>query len=267
MTKEQLAREIAKGIIETGVEGGYDSISCSTAGDYPSIGVSQWEGGRADAILQAIGGAATAFIGMAYSDIEEQWRLEELQEILASEKGQQVQLDTLTEDCLAYVEALWEVPDLDDSRCTIYAGMWCPTSTIVVCKFLKNRAGRVNLRSLEEVRDVFRDEYAIAASVPINCYEGYANRAENTFQYVAAIDLTTPYGEVPLGGVTAKPQTRRYRKKPVVVEAYQTDVEMDIDTLEGVMHACVGDYIITGVCGEQYPCKPDIFEQTYELAE
>lgn len=59
----------------------------------------------------------------------------------------------------------------------------------------------------------------------------------------------------------------KYRKKPVVVEAYQTDKELDIETLEGTMHASVWDYIITGVRGEQYPCKPDIFEQTYEPAD
>ena len=58
--------------------------------------------------------------------------------------------------------------------------------------------------------------------------------------------------------------TRKYRKKPVVIEAYQTDKEMIIHTLEGDMKASVGDYIITGVNGEQYPCKPDIFEKTYE---
>ena len=56
----------------------------------------------------------------------------------------------------------------------------------------------------------------------------------------------------------------KFRKKPVVVEAYQTDKEMDIETLEGTMHANVGDWIITGVNGEKYPCKPDIFEKTYE---
>lgn len=56
----------------------------------------------------------------------------------------------------------------------------------------------------------------------------------------------------------------KYRKKPVVVEAYQTDKEVVIHTLEGDMTASVGDYIITGVNGEQYPCKPDIFEKTYE---
>lgn len=56
----------------------------------------------------------------------------------------------------------------------------------------------------------------------------------------------------------------KYVKKPVVIEAYQTDKEMIIHTLEGDMKASVGDYIITGVHGEQYPCKPDIFEETYE---
>ena len=59
----------------------------------------------------------------------------------------------------------------------------------------------------------------------------------------------------------------KYRKKPVVIEAYQTDKELDIKTLEGTMHASIGDYIITGVEGEQYPCKPDIFKKTYETVD
>lgn len=83
----------------------------------------------------------------------------------------------------------------------------------------------------------------------------------------------------------------KYRKKPVVIEAVQfTDdtaetmisiqefMDKDlrvsyndrdnpkiiIETLEGTMHASVGDYIIKGVQGEFYPCKPDIFKETYE---
>lgn len=59
----------------------------------------------------------------------------------------------------------------------------------------------------------------------------------------------------------------KYRKKPVVVEAYVTEDPIDIETLEGTMHANPGDYIITGVNGEQYPCKPDIFSKTYEPAD
>lgn len=87
----------------------------------------------------------------------------------------------------------------------------------------------------------------------------------------------------------------KYRKRPVVIEAVkynglnlveiqkfigeslETDfydngvtapiLSLIIPTLEGDMKAKPGDYIIKGVNGEFYPCKPDIFEKTYELAE
>lgn len=56
------------------------------------------------------------------------------------------------------------------------------------------------------------------------------------------------------------------------VEAFQSGViyfkdqgEMYIKTLEGDHHVSVGDYIIRGVNGELYPCKPEIFEKTYEI--
>lgn len=81
----------------------------------------------------------------------------------------------------------------------------------------------------------------------------------------------------------------RYRKKPVEVDAWvwdgtfeavseiakaglridplippTEDHKLPIQTLEGTMTASLGDYIIRGVQGEFYPCKPDIFEATYE---
>ena len=80
----------------------------------------------------------------------------------------------------------------------------------------------------------------------------------------------------------------KFRKKPVVIEAMQfTEESKDrvfhwvrgnryadfdtrgrpvlvIETLEGDMRASVGDWVIRGVNGEFYPCKPDIFEKTYE---
>jgi hypothetical protein len=84
----------------------------------------------------------------------------------------------------------------------------------------------------------------------------------------------------------------KYRKLPVVIEAFKwtgdqdqvedpewiieaireekvsfSGYEMFIDTLEGKMAAFVGDYVIKGIKGEIYPCKPDIFEATYELVE
>lgn len=78
----------------------------------------------------------------------------------------------------------------------------------------------------------------------------------------------------------------KYRKKPVVVEATQWFKNGDhpmviaywvhdpdcksrgwIDTLEGGHIVTPGDWIITGVKNEHYPCKPDIFEMTYEAGE
>jgi hypothetical protein len=58
-------------------------------------------------------------------------------------------------------------------------------------------------------------------------------------------------------------ESKRYRKKPVVITAYvAAEVEL-IETLEGTLRADVGDYVITGLRGERYPCKPDIFLMTY----
>lgn len=58
--------------------------------------------------------------------------------------------------------------------------------------------------------------------------------------------------------------SKKFIKRPIVIEAYQTDKEIIISTLEGDMRADAGDWIITGIRGEQYPCKPDVFERTYE---
>ncbi|WP_205758306.1 hypothetical protein [Macrococcoides bohemicum] len=57
------------------------------------------------------------------------------------------------------------------------------------------------------------------------------------------------------------------RKKPVKVKAFQTDKTMKINTLEGVMTASKGDWIVTGIHGERYPVKPDIFDKTYEVID
>ena len=59
----------------------------------------------------------------------------------------------------------------------------------------------------------------------------------------------------------------KYRKKPIEIDAFQTEQDMIIKTLEGDMKAQKGDWITTGVNGEQYPCKPDIFDKTYERVD
>ena len=82
----------------------------------------------------------------------------------------------------------------------------------------------------------------------------------------------------------------KYKKKPIVIEAFQWTNQsssewpqwfkdactkenaildlhcgLRINTLEGYMHVSHNDYIIKGVKGELYPCKPDIFEMSYEV--
>ena len=56
----------------------------------------------------------------------------------------------------------------------------------------------------------------------------------------------------------------KFRKKPVVIEATRITRVMTVTTLEGVMTGNTGDWLITGVKGEQYFCKDNIFRMTYE---
>lgn len=55
----------------------------------------------------------------------------------------------------------------------------------------------------------------------------------------------------------------KFRKKPVVIDAVRLTRPVTIETLEGNMRGEPGDWLITGVAGEQYACKHDVFMQTY----
>lgn len=55
----------------------------------------------------------------------------------------------------------------------------------------------------------------------------------------------------------------KFLKVPVEIRAFRTDKELYIETLEGTMKANKGDWVIRGIKGELYPCKPDIFEEIY----
>lgn len=191
MDDKQLAIEIAKGLVATGVEGGYDAVTCSTAGDYPSMGCSQWEGldgGRGDILLGYIDGGAH-FAGRSYSDIRDSGELDALKDLLDSTQGQTAQNMILADDCLQkYLPALTDA-GLTDTKCIVYAGIWCPTSHYVVGKFISRRADRgYDINSLETLRDLFRDQYAAAADCE-NYAEGYANRANNTYDYVSGLAI------------------------------------------------------------------------------
>jgi len=57
---------------------------------------------------------------------------------------------------------------------------------------------------------------------------------------------------------------KKYRQKPIIIEAEQQKNEFTVHTIEGMMNGKPGDYLITGITGEKYPCKKEIFEETYE---
>lgn len=186
MRDESLARLAARGIAETGIEGDFGSVARSTAGDWPSLGISQWEEIRADALLWAIPGGRD-YMGMSYSGIVQAGKRETLSALLSSEEGRRVQLSRLAGDCEGYLDALAQIPMLSE-KTRVYAAMWCPTSLYTVIAFLKNRAHRADLADLAAVHQLFCDEYARAADVE-SYAEGYRNRAEKTYAYVLSLNL------------------------------------------------------------------------------
>lgn len=177
-----LATATAKALGDTGVEGDYASVSCSTKGDRPAIGVSQWEYGRADNLLEMIGGEAVKFVGKTYSEICGDNELGELIEILSSEKGVQAQLELLALDTYRYVELLR--PLFENSDCLVYAATWCPTSEGSVYTVVKNRISwGYDVNDLFTMYQIFRDEYAYAVGCD-DYADGYANRAEIMYEYL-----------------------------------------------------------------------------------
>lgn len=76
--------------------------------------------------------------------------------------------------------------------------------------------------------------------------------SESNFDAICDFMGTTPF---------LVPNKRREETQDWSLPGYEA---IEIPTLEGTMRADIGDYIIKGVKGEFYPCKPDIFEQTYD---
>lgn len=112
-----------------------------------------------------------------------------------------------------------------------------------------------------------------------------AQKLANETGRTVRIDIASRFG----GGsrrvvafIDPEPTIRRFRKKPVIIEAYQyltyglpapgVCVEgcipgPHVHTREGALNVRRGDWIIRGVKGEYYPCAPDVFELTYEPVE
>lgn len=182
MQEKQLAAGIVEGIIQTGIEGTWGDVARSTKGDYPSLGISQWEGVRADGLLLHIPGGSP-YAGRTYSELKQTGALKPLSCILSSTAGQRAQRRELTDDARVYVKSLLRVPHFQKPECIIYAGMWCPTSTKIVRLFLTNRCLDYDINNLTCLHNLFKTQYAKAAGVT-RYQKGYENRAEKTKTFV-----------------------------------------------------------------------------------
>ena len=151
-----------------------------------------------------------------------------------------------------------------------------------------------------ELRKIITDIDTVYDNCDVTCYEsngnlGYASIATTAYLGKTYVNQGYPIRrtfqiqvELPdkMKNININNMIKKYRKKPVTIGAIQwlgTNLsEIDdfvgesiankgttlvIHTLEGDMEASIGDYIIKGVKGEFYPCKPDIFAKTYEEVE
>ncbi len=124
----------------------------------------------------------------------------------------------------------------------------------------------------------------------IFCCRGFINETPRSRNNLRSLNIGSLCGPAPFlpNNLCDDGVNMRFRKKPVVIEAINFDHSVgigekiinwahpkiirltskgfEIPTLEGTMLAERGDWIIKGVKGEFYPCKPDIFEMTYEPA-
>lgn len=148
--------------------------------------------------------------------------------------------------------------------------------------YLSKFAGEVIAGHLDEIKKLYVDGVKITILI--------RNPGMNDADMVISNDTTEEaIAALRWLAKTAKKETMKVRKISVIVEAeifdgtidslrriwemapeYKTRISggndyLHIDTLEGKMTAQKGDWIIKGVAGECYPCKPDIFVQTYEL--
>ena len=194
---EKAAIEIAKGLVVTGVEGPYDTLVISTAGDYPSIGCSCWEGARADAIFKELG--LSDYAGRSFSSLSDADK-SKIKLALGSDKGQQVQWAILSKDTAGYVDEILKTVTVENIRCLIYLGIWCPTSTYCVVRHAAKFSSCLD--DLDKLNSAFIDaptSYALTTSgLGSSFEEGYRNRGNRTLAYCKGLK------EEDIGRVDAK---------------------------------------------------------------
>lgn len=177
----------------------------------------------------------------------------------------------------------------------------CVKDILDWCNSLPLPEGKEKLQESDlKINSVRKSEEGISGSYLISVFE---KEISIEYNYVFSINTLfrkimkeLSFSEVEIDVENKHQRFGTYRKKPIEIEAFQYDGdlmdrnrfyyipnwaieayearimyydsgELYIKTLEGNHHVSVGDYVIKGVKGELYPCKPDIFEQTYEFVK
>ena len=194
---DRVTKFIVIGLAAGGYEGGFNNCCVSSAGDYPSFGIGGWEGlgSEGDQFLERMAAkdsslsSLTSYTNKSYSELESSGAKSTIQSLLESDAGQKAQLSILAED---FPGRYWGVmqeyfPDFFslEPRSQIYIGMWMNTGPACCAPFIAKRPHD----DFETVYKVFKEEYGPAA-VSSEYWDGYANRADGTYEYVKGLDLT-----------------------------------------------------------------------------
>lgn len=161
---------------------------------------------------------------------------------------------------------------------------------------IRNKDGSVFIPEVKSINEQILDNAKLIATLQ----QDIVAYPEHTFALKEALNSSVDHKNRLIEILREQEQSKhvvKYRKKPVIIETMQYTVNnakaiiewigkcveennsldnkcdgscpkcLHIETLEGIMTASIGDFIIKGVAGEFYPIKEDIFNKTYELAE
>lgn len=174
---DSLAEAIASGITSTQIYGAYNEVHCAENEDALALGISSWESAEADELLDRIGD--DRFYDRPYSCLTQDDRTE-LSALLNSNAGRRAQQDKLLEDCQFYMR---ELSDIElDRPCIIYAGMWCPISSLYVKTFLAKHSRA--MEELETMHEAFLSDFASEIYAPYDMHETIRANAKKIHDYV-----------------------------------------------------------------------------------
>lgn len=246
---ETMAKAMAVGLLNTHVEGYYNSFTCSTGGNYPSMGFSQWEGSRGDELLKDLG--LGQYAGKSNDTLIALGADKIIAAALNTEKGHQTQMNKAITDMKNVLSNIRNIlPDLTNTKCALYIGIWSPTTYFgeATCRFLKKRIDPDKINSLEAVHAVFaNDGYAQWAlgydqSVFNANHDGYNNRANITYKYCSGINDSN-LDQVNLGTINSSSTSIAERWGNPLSSSYNAPASSNVELKSTPRHGKHADYV------------------------